>query len=155
MKTFLIIAGLASRLPQALFTGLTAQGVPSGAAHRVADLPPTGALFAALLGYNPIRSLVGPALQGLPAANVAHLTGRAFFPHLISGPFSAGLGVAFDFAVVACVIAAVASWLRGGRYYHQEEGREEGEVAEPTAEPLGDEVTTGAPTPPPATGRVR
>ncbi len=116
----LIIAGLSSHLPQAMYSGLTAQGVPATAAHRVAQLPPTGALFAALLGYNPMRSMLGPVLQHMPAAHVAQLTGRSFFPTLIAGPFSAGLGLAFDFALVACAIAAVASWLRGGKYYHDD-----------------------------------
>ncbi len=41
------------------------------------------------------------------------LTGRAFFPHLISAPFRVGLHEAFAFAIAACLIAAAASLLRG------------------------------------------
>ncbi len=44
--------------------------------------------------------------------------GRGFFPALISTPFSSGLHEAFGFAIVACLIAAGASWLRGGHYVH-------------------------------------
>lgn len=117
----LIIAGLSGTLPHALFSGLTAQGVPSAAAGRIAHLPPTAALFAALLGYNPMQSLLGPVLHHLPAARAAYLTGREFFPRLLVGPFGAGLRRAFDFALIACLIAALASWLRGGRYVHQDE----------------------------------
>jgi MFS family permease len=118
----LMITGLAASLPQTLMHGLTANGVPHDAAARVAQLPPVGVLFASLLGYNPIQSLLGPqVLHQLPQATQAHLTGHAFFPALISGPFSHGLGVAFTFAIAACLIAAVASVFRGGKYIHQDE----------------------------------
>ncbi len=125
----LMITGLATSLPHTLTSGLTAQGVPHAAAARVADLPPVGVLFASLLGYNPVQTLLGPhVLAQLPAAHVHYLTGRSFFPSLISGPFADGLGVAFGFAIAACVIAAIASALRGARYIHEEP---ETAVAEP------------------------
>jgi hypothetical protein len=76
-------------------------------------------MFAALLGYNPIQMLLGPVLTKLPASHAAYLTGHSFFPSLISGPFARGLDIAFDFAIVACLIAAVASLLRGKRYVHE------------------------------------
>jgi MFS family permease len=118
----LMITGLASSLPETLLHGLTANGVPHDAAARVAALPPVGVLFASLLGYNPIQSLLGtPVLHQLPAGAQAHLTGHAFFPALISGPFSDGLGVAFSFAIGACLIAALASALRGGKYIHSDD----------------------------------
>ncbi|RPK67480.1 Antiseptic resistance protein [Streptomyces sp. ADI96-02] len=115
----LMIAGLASSLPGVLTQGLTAQGIAPADAARVAELPPVGVLFASLLGYNPVRSLLGPeALSHLSAARADYLTGREFFPTLISGPFEQGLSVAFDFAIAACLVAALASLLRGGRYVH-------------------------------------
>ena len=116
----LIIAGLASGLPGTLYHGLVAQGVPAKAAAGISHLPPTGALFAAFLGYNPMSQLLGPVLGHLPHAQAAYLTGRSFFPHLVSQPFMHGLREAFDFAVAACVVAAVASWLRGGKYHYVE-----------------------------------
>jgi MFS family permease len=117
----LMVTGLASSLPHTLMSGLTAQGVPHDAAARVAGLPPVGVLFASLLGYNPIQTLLGPqVLAQLPAGHAQFLTGRSFFPSLISGPFSDGLVVAFGFAIAACVIAALASALRGGKYVHPE-----------------------------------
>jgi MFS family permease len=116
----LIITGLAAQLPAALYHGLTAQGVPASAAARISHLPPTGALFAAFLGYNPVHSLLGPLLVHMPPAKVAYLTGRTFFSSLISAPFMGGLHVAFDFAVVACLVAGLASWLRGGKFHYEE-----------------------------------
>jgi MFS family permease len=118
----LIVVGLSGSLAHAMLTGLTTHGVPAAAAARVARQPPVGLLFAALLGYNPIRSLLAPTgiLARLPGPTVASLTSRSFFPSLIAHPFASGLRGAFAFSVAATVVAAIASWLRGGKYYHVE-----------------------------------
>jgi MFS family permease len=117
----LMIAGLASTLPAATFAGLHAHGVAAIDAHRISTTPPVVILFAAFLGYNPIQHLAGAhVLASLPAHAQAVLTGREFFPALISEPFRSGLHTAFAFAIVACLIAAAASLLRGGKYHHQE-----------------------------------
>jgi MFS family permease len=120
----LIILGLASSLPATLGHGLIAQGVPRADAARVAALPPVSIMFAALLGYNPVQTLLGAAISRLPASHAAYLTGHTFFPSLISAPFEHGLAVAFDFAIAACLVAAVASLLRGSRYVHEVHGAE-------------------------------
>jgi hypothetical protein len=111
----LMVAGLSSALPSALFGGLTAQGVPAHAAAPISHLPPIGVLFAAFLGYNPMQQLLGPLLSHLSPVHAAYVIGREFFPHLITGPFHDGIGVAFGFAIATCVIAAVASALTGVR----------------------------------------
>ena len=118
----LMIAGLAATLPTSLFRGLTGQGVPAGIAHQVAQLPPVGSLFAAFLGYNPIKQLLAPTgvLAKLPPANAAKLTGKSFFPQLISQPFHHGLVIVFTMAMIVLFIAAAASLMRGGRYVHDE-----------------------------------
>jgi MFS family permease len=106
----LMVAGLASSMPATLTSGLTAQGVPLDTASRVADLPPVGTLFAAFLGYNPMRELLGDdVLNKLPAANEQTLTGQQFFPNLISGPFHDGLVIVFWMAIALSVVGAVAS----------------------------------------------
>jgi EmrB/QacA subfamily drug resistance transporter len=110
----IMVAGLSGSLSSSLSHGLTAAGLPPATAARVAGLPPVSVLFAAFLGYNPMRSLLGPALGTLPAARQATITGHAFFPGLISGPFHHGLSVVFTFALAVCLVAAAASWLRGG-----------------------------------------
>ncbi len=117
----LMIIGLAARLPTTMYGGLVAQGVPASTAHAVARLPPVGSLFAAFLGYNPMQKLLGPHVLGaLPPSRAAYLTGKTFFPHLISGPFKHGLVIAFGSSVLMCLVAAVASWLRGAAYVHDE-----------------------------------
>jgi MFS family permease len=112
----LMVIGLAATLPATLTAGLEAHGIAPATAHDVAGLPPISILFAAFLGYNPIEHLVGPGvLAGLSAHDQAALTGSSFFPELISAPFRHGLHTAFAFAIAACLIAAAASLMRGGR----------------------------------------
>ena len=118
----LLVVGLSSSLPSTLSSGLQAHGVSAAAAHHAGNTPPISVLFAAFLGYNPIQHLVGAgALSALSPHAHAVVTGSSFFPHLISGPFSDGLDAAFVFAIVACLVAAYASLLRGGRYHHADE----------------------------------
>lgn len=133
----IVTLGLAADLPSHMFAGLRAEGVPASAAHIVASEPPIGSLFSAFLGYNPVKELLTPlhVLHHLKSSQVAYLTGRSFFPKLMEQPFAHGLGLAFDFAAGATLIAVIASALRGGRYVHQgpkaptEEGSEPGNAA--------------------------
>ncbi|MBV9607569.1 MAG: MFS transporter [Solirubrobacterales bacterium] len=135
----LLIIGLAAHLPDSLNSGLRAHGVPAAAAVRISHLPPVATLFASFLGYNPIQQLLGPGLlHSLPASQVAVLTGRSFFPHLMGAPFSDALSAAFTFSFIACLVAAWASWLRGGKYHHREEDLVAPDAPAPTAARAGD-----------------
>jgi MFS family permease len=118
----LMIAGLASSLPRTLTSGLTAQGVPASVATQVSHLPPVSTMFAALLGYNPVRNLLAPSgvLAKLPPHSAAVLTGKQFFPHLISAPFHHGLVIVFTAAAIMSVTGAVVSMLRGKQFYYDE-----------------------------------
>ncbi len=107
----LMIAGLASTLPRSMEAGLIAQHVPPVVAHQVAGTPPVASLFAAFLGYNPMGELIPPAvLHALPPESIATLTGKAFFPGLMSAPFKRGLMFAFSFSAILYLVAAAASW---------------------------------------------
>ena len=118
----LMIAGLAASLPRALSAGLHAQGVPLSVAAQVSHLPPVSTVFAALLGYNPVQHLLQSSgvLATLPHRNVAILTGRQFFPHLIAGPFQHGLVIVFSAAATMSLIGALVSLLRGRQFYYDE-----------------------------------
>ena len=137
----LMIAGLASTLPSTLSHGLTAQGVPPAIAHQIGGLPPVGSLFAAFLGYNPVKTLLSPTgvLAHLPAHNVATLTGKRFFPELISQPFHHGLVIVFTTAMALLALAAAASALRGRRFVHEEQAAptEPGSTTEAALEGTG------------------
>ena len=113
----LMIVGLSSSLPTTLSSGLVKLGVPAGTAHQVATLPPVSSLFASVLGVNPIQHLLAPTgvLARLPTASQATLTGRTFFPSLLSGPFHSGLIVVFSVSAALSVLAGLASLLRGKR----------------------------------------
>ena len=113
----LMIVGLANTLPDAMSNGLRAQGVSTDVANQVASLPPVGSLFAAFLGYNPIAELLGPSgALDAPGVNADVLTGKTFFPQLITEPFHSGLTVVFIAAAAMMVIGAVASLFNPGRY---------------------------------------
>jgi len=145
----LIIVGLSSYLPTALFKGLTAHGVPAAAAEKVAHLPPTSSVFAAFLGYNPVQNLLGPTgvLAHLTHAQSTFLTGRAFFPSLIAAPFGHGLHEALDFAIAACLVAAIASALMGKQYFFQAPASSATETADGDTEPAAsDTVAVGTST---------
>ena len=115
----LMIIGLSATLPASVFHGLTSVGVPVGDANRVAALPPVSTLFASFLGYNPLVHLLGPhVVAGLSAHTRVALAQRSFFPSIITKPFHNGLHLACDSAVLACLLAAGCSWLRGGKYVH-------------------------------------
>ncbi|CAN5651272.1 MFS transporter [soil metagenome] len=120
----LMAIGLASRLPESMYAGLTKLGITPDAANTISHTPPVGTMFAAFLGDNPIKALVSQVdpqqLQPGSGVDVATLTGREFFPNLISDPFRHGLAIAFGASIVMLLIAAVASLMRGERFVHEE-----------------------------------
>ncbi|MGW7822193.1 MFS transporter [Streptomyces puniciscabiei] len=123
----LMVSGLASTLPRTLGSGLQAHGVPAPTAHEPASLPPVSTLFATFLGDNPIGHLLGAGtLDHLTAAQRATLTGHAFFPELVSGPFHHGLTIVFGVAAGMALVAALASALRGG-HARADDGTRQGE----------------------------
>jgi MFS family permease len=137
----LMVIGLSARVPEALFRGLTQDGVAASVATGLSRLPPIGYLFAGFLGYNPLKTLLGPRVLGsLAPADAAHLTGQQFFPSLIAGPFKTGLVVVLSFSVAMCLVAAVASWLRGGRYVYESPPEEDGSPPD-----VGDQASAGPP----------
>lgn len=110
----IVITSLAGHLPSAMIEGLGQFNLPHQLVTGIAGLPPTAALFAAMLGYNPMASLIpSTALHALPAAEAARITGRVFFPNLIAIPFMEALRAVFLFALVMSAIAAFASLFSG------------------------------------------
>jgi len=125
--TITLIA-LSSSLPQSVNAALLSAGAPQLA--PVFDrIPPTTALFAAFLGYNPIQTILSqlpPSITG-SISNQARtvLTGTTWFPQAIAPAFMSSLTVAFYFNAVLAVLAAAASALRGKKYVYGLEGEME------------------------------
>jgi MFS family permease len=134
----LMIAGLASTLPKTLTAGLRAQGVSASVATQIGHLPPVSTLFSALLGYNPVQNLLAPSgtLAKLPAHNAAVLTGKQFFPSLISAPFHHGLVIVFTAATIMAVTGALVSLLRGKQFYWTDEPTVQAAIAAEDAAPV-------------------
>ena len=128
----LMTIGLSATLPLAMYTGLTQNGISPPVASQLAHEPPMGYLFAALLGFNPMGTLLGPqVLNSLPVATADQLTSRSFFPQLISAPFHYGLMLVLLFSLIVCLIAAAASWVRGEKYIYEPDSQEKDPVSLP------------------------
>ena len=124
----LMTIGLNASVPAAMYSGLTQHEVPVQIAQQLANAPPVGYLFAAFLGKNPLGTVIpAQVLNALPPGQMATITSRTFFPQLIATSFHHGLTVVLTFSIVMCLIAAGASWLRGGKYVYREKGESESE----------------------------
>jgi hypothetical protein len=117
----LMVIGLNATMPAALYNGLIQNGISAQVAHQIANAPPVAYLFAAFLGYNPLATMIpSSVLHALPPQQAAVITSRAFFPKLIEPAFHRGLVEVLIFSIVMCLIGAVASWVRGGKYIYHE-----------------------------------
>jgi nitrate/nitrite transporter NarK len=126
-----IIVSLTKQFPPALAGSLSTAGAPQ-LISAMSNIPPTTALFAAFLGYNPVQML----LSGLPAATynsissttLSTLTGITWFPHTLAQAFLPSLQLSFFIGAVLCFIAAVLSAMRGERYVHGVNGKNEEKI---------------------------
>lgn len=117
----IIIFVLSFALPPTMESHLLALGIPHEQASKISHLPPTAALFAAFLGFNPLHSLVpGDILAALPPPVQTQLLSREFFPLIISEPLMEALRLSFYLAAGMLVVAAVASLLRGRQTFGDE-----------------------------------
>jgi MFS family permease len=116
----LLIIGISTSLPGALYDGLVSQGVSSATALQISKLPPSSTLFAALLGYNPMKTLMPPdVINSLPAKNANVILGNSFFPNIISSSFMSGMRIVMYSGALMSLFAAILSALRGDRYVHE------------------------------------
>ncbi len=118
----LMIVGLTASVPKIIYQALTSNGVSHVLASNLAHLPAVSYLFAAFLGYNPLKTLLGPkVLSNLSSRAALKLTSKEFFPKIIGQPFKHGLIIVLWFALIACLVAAIASFLRGGKYVYKDD----------------------------------
>jgi hypothetical protein len=122
----IVIASLTQTFPPELAASLTSAGAPSLIAPMSA-IPPTGSLFAAFLGYNPVQTILAalpqPAVAAISPATIATLTGITWFPITLAHAFMPSLGISFVFGAAISLVAAVLSAMRGSKFVHEIDGR--------------------------------
>jgi hypothetical protein len=124
----IVIVTLNSTLPGALSLAVTNAGASLQVAKVLSSIPATAALFGALLGYNPIQTMLGTlphsVISSIPAAAIQKITQTTFFPNAIASPFMNSLREVFIVGAMMCFIAAILSMFRGGKYvYGQTENK--------------------------------
>jgi len=110
----IVIVSLSSSLPSAIQNALIQAGAPQ-LAQLANQIPVTGALFAAFLGYDPVKTMLSSLPPGVnvPPKAVAIMEQPTWFPTVIAPPFMDALKVAFYISAILVFIAAIASALRG------------------------------------------
>jgi MFS family permease len=125
----IVIVSLTQTFPPELAASLTSAGAPELIAPMSA-IPPTGSLFAAFLGYNPVSTILASIPQSVLAsispATLAILTGITWFPTTLAHAFLPSLGVSFLIGAGISLFAAFLSAMRGSKYIHEIDSRPPG-----------------------------
>lgn len=117
----ILVLVLSQQLPAAMDRDLVSHGVPPAMASETSNLPPTGALFAAFLGINPMESILPQdAVANLAPADRETILGTQFFPELMSVPLVKALRAVFAVSAGLALLAAITSFFRGGRFVYDE-----------------------------------
>ena len=120
----IVIVGITQRFPEAMLTSLAGIGAVK-LAPILSNIPPTGALFSAFLGYNPVNAILSvlpPTIVAtIPKATLTTLTGTTWFPSTLANAFLPSLQISFIIGAVFCSLAAILSALRGEKYIYEDE----------------------------------
>jgi MFS family permease len=109
----LILVGSATALSTSISSALIKVGVPSDVVSELTRIPPAYALFAAFMGYDPMKFLMSQAGVDLPGSVYAAVTKPTFFPSAIAPAMATGFIYAYHIAAIMAFTAAVFSYLRG------------------------------------------
>ena len=124
----IVIVGITQRFPDAMATSLASIGAIK-LAPILGNIPPTGALFSAFLGYNPVNAILTSLppflVASIPKATLTTLTGTTWFPSTLANAFLPSLRISFVIGAIFCIIAAVLSALRGKSYIHEKHAKPE------------------------------
>jgi MFS family permease len=128
----IVIVSLTRTFPPELAASLTNAGAPELIAPMSA-IPPTGSLFAAFLGYNPVTTILASVPQAVVAAispaTIATLTGITWFPTALAHAFMPSLGHSFVIGAAISLVGALLSAMRGPSYVHEVDGQGPGNRA--------------------------
>jgi len=122
----IVIVGLTNSFPGVMSTSLQSIGAQT-LAPVLSAIPPTGALFAAFLGYNPAISIVSSLPDAVRSTisqqTITALTSSTWFPRTLSDAFMPSLRLSFYLGAIMSLIAAALSAMRGERYIHEIHGK--------------------------------
>ncbi len=120
----IVVIGLTQRFPEAMTSSLASIGAVQ-LAPIISNIPPTGALFSALLGYNPVAGILStlpaPLVALIPHSTLNTLTSTTWFASTFENAFIPSLKISFYIAAIISAIAAILSALRGEKYIHNDE----------------------------------
>jgi EmrB/QacA subfamily drug resistance transporter len=118
----IVITSLSSSLPQALSNAVRNAGAPE-LEGVISNIPPTGALFAAFLGYNPMASIISQlptqVVSNLNQNVISTLESKYWFPNAIAQPFMDSLKFSFYVGTIIALMGATFSAFRGGIYIYE------------------------------------
>ena len=135
----IVVIGLTQRFPEAMTSSLAGIGAVQ-LAPLMSNIPPTGALFSALLGYNPVAGILStlPAsfVALIPHSTLTTLTSTTWFASTFENAFIPSLKISFYIAAIISAIAAILSALRGEKYIHNDETIKTDSKADLNPQPL-------------------
>jgi len=138
----IVIVSLTHLFPPQLAVSLADAGAPALVVPMSA-IPPTGALFAAFLGYNPVHEILVTLPQSIVAsispATITTLTGTTWFPTTLAHAFMPSLRISFYIGALLSIIAAILSSMTGSRFVHEIHGKQDAKP-EPVDDPVRDGV---------------
>jgi len=118
----IVIVGITQKFPGAMTSSLASIGAVQ-LAPVLSSIPPTGALFSAFLGFNPVSTILSALptqfVSSIPQSTLTILTGTTWFPQTLAEAFMPALRMSFYIGAAFCAIGAVLSGLRGANYVHK------------------------------------
>jgi MFS family permease len=121
----IVIVSLSTTFPPELAASLTSAGAPE-LIGPMSAIPPTGALFAAFLGYNPVSTILAvlptPVVAAISPQTIEILTGTTWFPTTLGEAFMPSLRASFIIGAVISLVAAALSAMRGSKFVHEIDG---------------------------------
>jgi MFS family permease len=118
----IVIVGITQKFPGAMTSSLASIGAAQ-LAPVLSSIPPTGALFSAFLGFNPVSTILSALptqfVSSIPQGTLTVLTGTTWFPQTLAEAFMPALRMSFYIGAAFCAIGAVLSGLRGANYVHK------------------------------------
>ncbi len=118
----IVIVGITQKFPGAMTSSLASIGAVQ-LAPVLSSIPPTGALFSAFLGFNPVDTILSSLphqfVASIPSGTLTTLMGTTWFPSTLAEAFMPALRMSFYIGAAFCAVAAILSALRGANYVHE------------------------------------